>query len=82
MYPKTPALGNPRLATIHDVPRIAVVATSGFYHSPVFAWERPYHHMYPEDTFKSYEKMFADIIRDPECAALVVEDFLPRERKR
>jgi hypothetical protein len=37
--------------------------------------------MYPEDTFKSYEKMFADIIRDPECAALVVEDSYRENEK-
>jgi hypothetical protein len=84
MYPAVPALlGSLRLATIRDVPRIAVVATAGFYYSPVFPWERRYHHQYPEDTFKSYEKMFADIIRDPEYVTLVVEDsFQSTENSR
>jgi hypothetical protein len=74
MLPAIPALEVLRLASIHDVPRLALVATSGFYYSPVFSWERAYHHTYPQDTFQWYEKMFADIIRDPEYIALVIED--------
>ncbi|KAI0187131.1 hypothetical protein EV127DRAFT_437409 [Xylaria flabelliformis] len=80
MFPIAPPLGALRLATIRDVPRIATVATSGFYYSPVFAWERPHHHRFPQDTFKSYEKMFADIIRSPDYIAVVAEDsFDPDE---
>ncbi|KAJ8129180.1 hypothetical protein O1611_g4452 [Lasiodiplodia mahajangana] len=80
MFPVSPPLGALRLATIQDVPRIAVVATSGFYYSPVFSWERPYHQEFPRDTFMSYEKMFADIIRSPDYVAVVVEDsFDPNE---
>jgi hypothetical protein len=83
MFPKAPALGSFRLANISDVPRLAVVATSGFYYSPVFAWERSHHHKYPRDTYKSYQKMFADIIRDPEYVALVAEDsFVENESEK
>ncbi|KAF2189586.1 hypothetical protein K469DRAFT_561746 [Zopfia rhizophila CBS 207.26] len=75
MSPKAPPFcDNVRLATIADVPRIAVVATAGFYYSPVFSWERTYHKEYPRDTMMSYQKMFADIIRDPQYVALVIED--------
>ena len=74
MYPKPPVLGRLRPATIRDVPRIAVVATAGMYYSRNFAWERPHHASYPEDTSKSFEKKFADFIRDPEYITLVVED--------
>ncbi|KAI0199893.1 hypothetical protein F4808DRAFT_461288 [Astrocystis sublimbata] len=83
MLPVSPPLGSLRLANIHDVPRIAAVATSGFYYSPVFTWDRPYHRHYPQDTFKSYEKMFADAIRNPEHIALVAEDsYDPDERAK
>ncbi|KAH7318671.1 hypothetical protein B0I35DRAFT_432674 [Stachybotrys elegans] len=73
-FPVAPPLGTLRLATLGDVPRIATVATAGFYYSPVFAWERRFHRQYPTDTFQSYSKMFADIIVDPRYVALVVED--------
>ncbi|KAK2595301.1 hypothetical protein QQS21_007016, partial [Conoideocrella luteorostrata] len=70
-------------ATLRDVPRIATVATAGFYYSPVFAWERRFHHQYPMDTFQSYEKMFADIILDPQHVTLVVEDtYNPSESEK
>jgi hypothetical protein len=74
MYPKTPVLGRLRPATIRDVPRIAVVATAGMYYSHNFAWERPHHASYPEDTLKSFEKKLADFIRDPDYITLVIED--------
>ncbi|KAJ8117703.1 hypothetical protein ONZ43_g4150 [Nemania bipapillata] len=83
MFPVAPPLGALRLATIRDVPRIAAVATSGFYYSPVFSWERSYHRQFPQDTFMSYEKMFADIIRSPDYIAIVVEDsFEPDETSK
>lgn len=82
-FPMAPQLGALRLATLRDVPRIATVATAGFYYSPVFAWERRYHSQYPMDTFQSYSKMFADIILDPRYVALVVEDaYDPAEGDR
>jgi hypothetical protein len=66
--------GNLRLATITDVPRLASIATASLFYSPAFAWERKYHHQYPEDTIKSYLKVAADFIRDPKSILLVVED--------
>ncbi|KIW27984.1 uncharacterized protein PV07_07676 [Cladophialophora immunda] len=74
MYPPSPPLGSLRLANISDLPRIAVVATAGFYYSPVFGWERPCHRNFPQDTYRSYQSMFAEAIRDPEYIALVAED--------
>ena len=74
MFPLAPLLGQLRLANISDIPRIAVVATAGFYYSPVFAWERPFHHSHPLETFRSYEKMFAEAIRSLDYIALVAED--------
>lgn len=69
-----PAFGALRLASLCDVPRIAIVATAGFYYFPVFPWERRFHRGFPMDTFQSYEKMFADAIISPNYIALVLED--------
>ena len=74
MYPNALAFGVLRLASLTDVPRIAVVATSGFRYSPVFQWERPYHEKYPEDTLMSYKSMFAERIKNPEYIVLVASD--------
>ncbi|MCJ1445532.1 MAG: hypothetical protein MMC23_006037 [Stictis urceolatum] len=83
MFPPAPPLGSLRLASIADVPRLAVVATAGYCYSPMFAWERPKHHRFPLDTFKSYEKMLADPIRDPDSIVLVAEaGYLPYEHQK
>ena len=82
-YPPAPPFGTLRLATISDVPRIAVVATAGFFYSPLFAWERRYHTQYPEDTVKDYAKGFADFIRDPGSIVVVAEDsYRPDEHSQ
>ncbi|CAG9950310.1 unnamed protein product [Clonostachys rosea f. rosea IK726] len=73
-FPVAPAFGALRLASLRDVPRIATVATAGVFYSPVFPWERRFHRDFPTDTFRSYEKMFADAIISPDYVALVVED--------
>ena len=75
MFPTAPALGLLRLASLIDIPRIAIVATGGFRYSPVFRWERPYHEQYPEDTLMSYRAMFAQRIKDPEYIVMVAEDI-------
>ncbi|CAH0020749.1 unnamed protein product [Clonostachys rhizophaga] len=82
-FPVAPAFGALRLASLRDVPRIATVATAGFYYSPVFPWERRFHRDFPTDTFRSYEKMFADAIISPDYIALVVEDsYDPAEAEK
>ncbi|KAE9366620.1 hypothetical protein N431DRAFT_417442 [Stipitochalara longipes BDJ] len=75
--------GHLRLATIRDVPRLSQVATAGFFYSPAFTWERRYHHQYPEDTRKAYEKILSDSIRDPKVILVVVEDsYQPDENTK
>jgi hypothetical protein len=74
MDPTALPSGNLRLATITDVHRLSRIATASLFYSPAFAWERKYHHQYPEDTIKSYMKLVADFIQDPESILLVVED--------
>ncbi|KAH6988120.1 hypothetical protein BKA56DRAFT_669689 [Ilyonectria sp. MPI-CAGE-AT-0026] len=77
MYPPAPAFKGPlRLAQLSDVPRIGVVAAAGFYHSPWFAYERPYSSQYPLDTLASYRKSVRSAILDPDSVVLVVEDTL------
>ncbi|CAH0051750.1 unnamed protein product [Clonostachys solani] len=82
-FPIAPAFSALRLARLRDVPRIATVATAGFYYSPVFPWESRFHRDFPTDTFQSYEKMFADTIISPDYATLVVEDsYDPAEAEK
>lgn len=77
MHPPAPAFKGPlRLAQLSDLPRIGVVAAAGFYHSPWFAYERPYSSQYPLDTLASYRKSFRSAILDPDSVVLVVEDTL------
>jgi hypothetical protein len=45
---------NVRLATLTDLPRIAVVAAAGFFWSPTFHFQRPFHAQFSEDTVSSY----------------------------
>jgi hypothetical protein len=81
MFPDAPPLGALRLASLHDVQRIGIVATAGFRHSEVFKFERPYHKQYPEDTIASYRREFKRIILDPEYIVLVACDIYdPDER--
>jgi hypothetical protein len=83
MSPTTLPAGNLRLGTIRDVPRLAQVATAGFFYSPAFAWERKYHAQYPEDTIKSYEKNLSYAIRDPKWILVAVEDaYQPDENTK
>lgn len=83
MDPTALPSGNIRLATVRDVPRIAIVATAGFFYSSTFPWEKRYHHQYPEDTPKSYAKRIAELIRDPKGILLVVEDsYQPDENSK
>jgi hypothetical protein len=80
MYPKAPALGNLRLATIHDVSRIAVVATSGFYYSPVFAWD-----LSPHVSRGHVQVLREDVRRHhprPRIRCFSSRGLLPKERKR
>lgn len=52
--PAPPSFGKVRLATLADLPRIASVASAGFFWSPSFQFQRPYHANYPDDTLSSY----------------------------
>ncbi|KAK6525865.1 hypothetical protein TWF281_010909 [Arthrobotrys megalospora] len=68
-------IGSPiRLATVHDVPRIGLVAAAGFQYSNFWDWERPYADKYPEDTLKSYCLSFKNLILNPCSAVWVAED--------
>lgn len=63
-----------RLANPSDLPRIGIVAAAGFYHSPIFHFERPQHASCLLDTLADYRATFQRAILDPASAVLVVED--------
>ncbi|KAL6355717.1 hypothetical protein LRP88_11322 [Fusarium phalaenopsidis] len=80
--PPPPPLGRLRLASPADIPRIGIVAASGFPYSPVFDWERPNHAEFPQDTLLSYRHEFSSVIKSPEHIVLVATDkFDPNEGK-
>lgn len=56
------------------MPRIAVITAAGFWHSPVFQYERPGFNRYPFDTLASYGREYQQAILDPETTVLVIED--------
>lgn len=62
-----------REATLQDLPRIGLVAAAGFYHSPVFQFQRPYHGVYPWDTFVSYTQEYREAIISPNRKVFVLE---------
>ena len=74
MPPFSPALGKLRIASLNDLPRIGVVAASGFRYTSVFIWERPYHESYPQDTLLSYRHKFREAILDQQYVVHVAED--------
>ncbi|KAI8648863.1 hypothetical protein NCS56_01502300 [Fusarium sp. Ph1] len=83
MAPSPPPLGRLRLASPADIPRIGIVAASGFSYSPVFDWERPNHAKFPQDTLLSYRHEFSAVIKSPEHIVLVATDkFDPNEGQK
>ncbi|PSN63811.1 hypothetical protein BS50DRAFT_89484 [Corynespora cassiicola Philippines] len=72
--PAVPSFDHVRLATLDDLPRIATVAAAGFFWSPTFQFQRPYHAEFPEDTLLSYRSEYDAAIRDPATVVLVAED--------
>ncbi|KAF2272938.1 uncharacterized protein EI97DRAFT_445388 [Westerdykella ornata] len=78
--PELPPFENIRAATLVDLPRIASVAAAGFFWSPTFQFQRPYHADFPEDTISSYWFEYHEEIVDPASIVLVAEDvFDPHE---
>jgi len=70
---QAPHIDGVRLATLDDLPRIAIVAAAGFFYSPVFQYQRPHYDAYPEDTVASYYVEYEAAIRDPNSVVLVAE---------
>jgi hypothetical protein len=71
-----PDVNGVRLATLDDLPRIAIVAAAAFFWSPTFRFQRPYYHEFPADTLASYWSEYAQAIEDPACVVLIAEDLL------
>ncbi|KAK4203006.1 hypothetical protein QBC40DRAFT_319106 [Triangularia verruculosa] len=77
-----PPLGTLRIASPEDASRISVVATAAFRYSPLFAWERPNHEQYPEDTIASYHTQFLHQIQSDDHVVLVQEDAYMQDENR
>jgi hypothetical protein len=55
-------------------PRLPVVASAAFYHSPVNAYERPHRDQYPRDTVHNYLQELLGYLSKPECILIVLDD--------
>jgi hypothetical protein len=73
-FPPVPAFPSLRLASLQDVPRIAVVSTLGFQESEIFRFERLKHDQYPQDTLTAFRNLFREQISDPNSVVVVAED--------
>jgi hypothetical protein len=65
-----------RVATLDDLPRIAIVAAAAFFWSPTFRFQRPRYKEFPTDTLHSYSSEYEATIRNPAYVVLVAEDVL------
>ncbi|ORY00360.1 hypothetical protein BCR34DRAFT_112754 [Clohesyomyces aquaticus] len=74
-YPPLEPFNTLRLATLNDLPRVALVAAAGFYHSPTFQFQRPYYAEFPHDTVAAYWNEYRKAILDPATVVLVSEDM-------
>lgn len=76
--PQGPTL---RLARLSDLPRISAVAAAGFFHSPIFQYQKPFFDAYPVaayplDTIATERSKFREGILDPKRAVVVIEAAL------
>lgn len=78
-FPPVPAFPCLRLASLRDVPRIAVVSTLGFRNSEIFKFERPKYDQYPHDTITAFRNLFREQISDPNSVVVVAEDTRVQE---
>jgi hypothetical protein len=75
--PPVPAFPSLWLASLQDVPRIAVVSTLGFQESEIFRFERPKHDQYPQDTLTAFRNLFREQISDPNSVVVAEDVRLP-----
>lgn len=74
MSASIPNLGPLRLATYTDLQRLGIVASAGFYYSPVSPFERPDRDLYPNDTIASYHDMLLEYATQPDRGLVIAED--------
>lgn len=74
MVPHLPLMGHMRLARVADLPRISLVAAAGFFHSPVFQYQRVFYADFPSSTVASYHSQYLSEILDPNAVVYVAED--------
>ena len=68
-----PSFGALSLARLSDLPRIGIISTASFYHSPVFHYLRPKYEQYLKDTIASYATSCQSGILDPDSVVIVAE---------
>jgi hypothetical protein len=73
-YPPVPAFPSLRLATLRDIPRLAVVSTLGFRNSETFGFERSRYDQFPQDALTSFRNAIREQISDSNTAVIVAED--------
>jgi hypothetical protein len=71
-----PNINGVRVATLDDLPRIAIVAAAAFFWSPTFRFQRPHYKEFPTDTLHSYLSEYEATIQNPAYVVLVAEDVL------
>ena len=80
-FPLAPAFPHLRLASLHDVRRLAVVATLGFRDSEIFRFERPHYDQFPQDPVAAFRNSFRDQICNPRAVVVVAEDEKLKENE-
>jgi hypothetical protein len=79
-YPSVPAFPSLRLATAHDVARMASLSVEGFKDSKVFRYERPGHEQYPDDAVAYFVNLYRERLQDLRAVVVVAEDWCGAER--
>ena len=72
-----------RPATPSDILRMGIILTAAFFHTSIFTWNRPNHHLYPQDTLLHYRHQISSHLRNPRCIVLVATDlYEPDENEK
>ena len=78
---EAPDLGRLRKAKLSEIPRMAIVAAAGFFHSEVLKYQRPLYAKFAADTVKNFYNFFLREIRNPNSIVLVVEDSFEKDER-
>ena len=74
-------MGRLCITKLLDIPRIAVITATAFFHSEVFQYQRPSHADFAEDIVNYYYNFFIQEIQNPNSIILIVEDSFEKEER-